>query len=143
MSHGSVTSFTTECAAVDLAYNVVTFTCAERVVRLYRITAHRLDPVLRELDAEMAACVDQREKNRIAAAAAERETRVIGVYRQVTWWRSWGYLHIARLLSLFDTYMRPRDSSRGEERFIPGVSHPRRPGGSTQGAYLLHVCRSC
>lgn len=47
------------------------------------IAAHRLDPVLRELDAKLAACTDGGDKSQIAGAMAERETRVIGVYRQV------------------------------------------------------------
>ncbi|CAM9586179.1 unnamed protein product, partial [Scytosiphon promiscuus] len=45
-------------------------------------TAHRLDPVLMELDAKLASA-DGDEKREILAALAERETRVIGVYRQV------------------------------------------------------------
>lgn len=36
-----------------------------------------------ELDAKLAACTDEAEKRRISGALAERETRVIGVYRQV------------------------------------------------------------
>ncbi|CAM9702436.1 unnamed protein product [Laminaria digitata] len=46
-------------------------------------TAHRLDPVLVELDAKLAACTDEEDKRQTASALAERETRVIGVYRQV------------------------------------------------------------
>lgn len=45
--------------------------------------AHRLDPVLMELDAKLAACTDEGDRRNISAALAERETRVIGVYRQV------------------------------------------------------------
>lgn len=99
-------------------------------------TAHRLDPVLKELDAEMAACVEQREKNRIAAAVAERETRVIGVYRQVTnggggGGRGGGYCPIdcIRLLSLSDTIMGDALLARRGTFLLSGVSRPRYPGG--------------
>lgn len=40
-----------------------------------------------ELDAKLAACTDEEDKRQTAAALAERETRVIGVYRQVIWHR--------------------------------------------------------
>lgn len=46
-------------------------------------TAHRLDPVLMELDAKLAACTEEEDKSQLSGAVAERETRVIGVYRQV------------------------------------------------------------
>lgn len=46
-------------------------------------TAHRLDPVLVDLDAKLADCSDGAEKQRIAGEITKRETRVIGVYRQV------------------------------------------------------------
>ncbi|CBJ33018.1 Acetyl-CoA carboxylase [Ectocarpus siliculosus] len=47
-------------------------------------TAHRLDPVLMELDAKLSACTEEGgDRRNISAALAERETRVIGVYRQV------------------------------------------------------------
>lgn len=45
--------------------------------------AHRLDPVLRELDAKVAACTEEEDRRQVSGAMAERETRVIGVYRQV------------------------------------------------------------
>ena len=54
-------------------------------VMRYEPTAHRLDPVLMELDAKLAACSDEDDKRQTAAALAERETTVIGVYRQVIW----------------------------------------------------------
>ncbi|CAM9912667.1 unnamed protein product [Discosporangium mesarthrocarpum] len=53
-------------------------------------TAHRLDPVLLELDAKLKALtaqdamvVDDNERTDLTKAIEERETRVIGVYRQV------------------------------------------------------------
>lgn len=54
-------------------------------------TAHRLDPVLVELDAKLAACTDEEDKRRTASALSERESRVIGVYRQVSRYPGAGY----------------------------------------------------
>lgn len=48
------------------------------------ITAHRLDPMLKELDAKLAACTGEEDTSQLSSAVAERETRVIGVYRQVS-----------------------------------------------------------
>lgn len=36
-----------------------------------------------ELDEKLATCTDDAEKRQIASSLVERETRVIGVYRQV------------------------------------------------------------
>lgn len=49
-------------------------------------TAHRLDPVLRELDSKLEACAgvgEDESKHELTASVKARETTVIGVYRQV------------------------------------------------------------